>query len=636
MTIREIAAAAGVSPSTVSKVINRKDKDISDATRQKVLDVIQRYQYHPYKEAIKLNGEKTHLIAVLVMRGKEEYYELLESIEAQLTAFGYNMLFTIIDTDKDKCIRQAKILCSQRVEAVISINEYYRDELRASFSAHNIPFLVLTDNTAIQSFMIESGLNRAAAVATEFLLKKGHQKIIALCQKGNEAWTAACRKAMTQKNLNYDLVRSADDLSSELSAWLPLDCTAVICQTTALGVQLCRRLELSGFHVPQDISIIILEDNTYAKQAFPSLTAVQRPWQNIAFDLVNKAVRYIEGRIRNLKHPMQQHQIIERQSTAAPPDNRRGHKLLVVGSLNIDVNISLSHIPNAGENIQASSVTLVPGGKGTNQAVGAARLGADVYIIGCLGKDASARSIYDTLQLEHVHSEGVIFDSIMDTGKAYINIADDGKSSIVIYSGANGRLDTAWLDANKKIFKGVRYCLLSTEIPMKTVLHTLDICEELNIPVILKPAGISDFPLEYMKKIAYLIAKKRELNNILPGSESIEEKAAKLLGYGCNNVIITLGKDGCYLKNVLQDDFFPAMDVEAVDTTGGADAFISALAVYLSEGVSLSEAIGFATYSAGICVAGKGVQAVLAHRGRLDMYRNEIEKIYARGSVKNE
>lgn len=110
----------------------------------------------------------------------------------------------------------------------------------------------------------------------------------------------------------------------------------------------------------------------------------------------------------------------------------------------------------------------------------------------------------------------------------------------------------------------------------------------------------------------------------MPGNETIEEKAEKLYDMGIENVIITLGKDGCYLKNAEYARYFPAADFESIDTTGGADAFISALAVYLSENVPLIRAIGFATYSAGITVTRQGVQPSMPDRIALEMYQDMI------------
>lgn len=174
------------------------------------------------------------------------------------------------------------------------------------------------------------------------------------------------------------------------------------------------------------------------------------------------------------------------------------------------------------------------------------------------------------------------------------------------------------------LFDGAKYCLLSLEIPIETANYTASVCQKKNVKVILKPSGVNKISEELLKKVTYFVPNKKELHLLIPGDETIEEKAEKLCDMGVENVIITLGKDGCYLKNAEYARYFAAADFESVDTTGGADAFISALAVYLSENVPLIRAIGFATYSAGITVTRQGVQPSMPDRIALEMYQDMI------------
>lgn len=176
------------------------------------------------------------------------------------------------------------------------------------------------------------------------------------------------------------------------------------------------------------------------------------------------------------------------------------------------------------------------------------------------------------------------------------------------------------------IFEKAKYCLISTEIPESIIEYTVGYCEENEIKIILKPTSkVKD---EILNKIDYFVPNKKELFTLVPEGTTIEEKAEILRNKGIQNVIVTLGEEGCYLKNDEYSLFFEGTGFEAVDTTGGADSFISALAVYLSEGHKLIESIDFAIYASGISVTRYGVQPALPDRKSVDIYEGEIHKKY--------
>jgi len=631
MNIKDIATMAGVSVATVSKVFNKKDKDISSETRQKVLDIVKKYNYVPYTNVINSKNAKSCIIAIITDERNRENDNILYCIENYISEAGYSLMLTTVKKEEEEQKHSVDSLCSKNVEAVILLTDNLDTAyLEKEFVKKNIPVISFGTKDRNKSKIpgLICNMEIAGYKLTQYLLAKGHNRIACVLGNNDETIKKGYMKALYEQKIVYDPMKIYPEkvLYDDLKNWLSTDCTAVLCNNTKTAVRLYKYLADNGTSVPEDISIICARDSEYAEIVEPPLTSLRFIWDELAKALVRKTINIIETIQDSSPLKMDSFfSIVERGSTASPPSYKRGQKIVVVGSMNMDVNISLPRIPVDGENMTASSVSLIPGGKGANQAVGAAKLGSTVYALGCLGNDAAAKEIYNSLVANNVRTDGVIFENSMDTGKAYINVAENGSSTIVIYRGANNKLSRAQIYNNAHLFDGAKYCLLSTEIPEDTVVFTIALCEKKQVKVIVKPAGINRFSEELIKKVEFFIPSIKELNLLLPGIETVEQKAQRLFDNGAKNVIITLGSDGCYFKNETYSRFFPAANVQQVDTTGGADAFISALAVYLSEGVDIIKAIGFATCSAGICVSGYGVQPVLPQRSALDMYKDDIE-----------
>lgn len=256
--------------------------------------------------------------------------------------------------------------------------------------------------------------------------------------------------------------------------------------------------------------------------------------------------------------------------------------------------------------------------------MGVAKLNGNVYAIGCLGSDQEGRLLYNSLVENGVNTAGVRIIHEKPTGKAYIWVAENGESTIVRAHGANDELLPGVIQANSSCFDGAKFCLISTEMPWETVQCTIDLCAAQGIQTIVKPTTQKAIPLEILKKITFLVPNEKELAVQIGGTMSIEEKAACLYEAGAEHVIVTLGEKGCYLHDGQMRRHFPAGDFQAVDTTGAGDAFISALAVYLSEGQDIVSSIKFATYAAGLSITRDGVQPALADRMALHIYAEKF------------
>ncbi len=629
MNIKDIAKLAGVSTSTVSKVLNKKDRDISEATREKILQIVRKYQYVPYSKIRKNTYIRSYYIEVLLADVCFDCTELIRSIGRAASVKGYSI---IINNLKENW-KQIKLLDGKDVDGIIVVGDYERyREIISEIQIKQIP-CVHTGGSGQKEREIPGVIyeeEKAAYRAVSYLIEKGHTNIGCVISESPDI-VKGYQKALYESKIEFnDANIFREDIASDsgkrrLREWTELKNTAVLCSDEEKVICLYRIFSEKGIPVPEDVSIISLKDSKYLNLLKPSVTAVVASGENLGEMVMDCLFRQMEDRASGAESIYVPIEIKERESVKVP--NRwQGQKIVVVGSLNLDVSISVPYIPTGGEAMIATGTTLIPGGKGANQAIGAAKLGSKVYMIGCLGNDSDGKELCGNLLKHKVRTDGIEFENTFSTGKAYINIPanDDGDSTIIVYPGANRALSRRQIKKYEYLFEGAKYCLLSLEIPVETAAYAAAICQRKNVKVILKPSGAEKIYDELLRNVTYFVPNEKELNLLVPGEGTVEEKAGMLCNRGVENVIVTLGKEGCYLKNAEYARHFPAAGFESVDTTGGADAFISALAVYLSENVPLVRAMGFATYSAGITVTRQGVQPAMPDRIALEMYQDMI------------
>jgi ribokinase len=295
-------------------------------------------------------------------------------------------------------------------------------------------------------------------------------------------------------------------------------------------------------------------------------------------------------------------------------------KILVVGSINMDVVIRVPHIPTEGETIMASSVIYYGGGKGANQAITVGRLGGEVSMIGRIGADDYGKILYDNLVESGIHMQGVEYDADTPTGTAYINVSDSGENNIVVYPGANSRLDPKQIQTYENLFDKADYCLIQMEIPLETIEHIVRVCKTKGVKILLNPAPAQTLQSTLLQGVHMIIPNESELHLLCPGPYTVEEKARNLYDLGVQNVVVTLGSKGCMLVNGEGIQHFAAIPVKSVDTTAAGDSFIGGLAVALSENKEVEEAIRFAALVAGIAVSREGAQSSIPDRKTVEAY----------------
>jgi ribokinase len=301
-------------------------------------------------------------------------------------------------------------------------------------------------------------------------------------------------------------------------------------------------------------------------------------------------------------------------------------RIVVVGSINLDLVAATDRIPIAGETVRGFSFRTFPGGKGANQAVGAARLGGSVSMIGRLGSDAFGVELRDSLEQSNVNTEAVELVS-GSSGVALITTDPQGENAITVVAGANAYLSPASLDSNIELIRTAGILLTQLEIPLETVEHLAAIAAQEGVPLMLDPAPARALPPALLKRIEWLTPNETE-TSVLTGSgpgelsdELIEDAANALLDRGSRNVILKLGDRGCYVA--LSDgarQLVPAYSVNPVDTTAAGDAFNGAFAVALTNGQGAIEAASWASAVAAISVTRAGAQASMPTATEVDRF----------------
>jgi len=296
-------------------------------------------------------------------------------------------------------------------------------------------------------------------------------------------------------------------------------------------------------------------------------------------------------------------------------------RVTVAGSLNMDLVVRAPHIPEPGETIIGGEFRTVPGGKGANQAVAAARLGAQVTLVGRVGGDAFGGLLLDNLAAAGVDHTFVTRDPQAATGVALIEVDDAGQNSIVVVSGANRRLSPADVAAAAAI--GVAdVLLLQLESPLETVTRAAQVAHAQGVTVILNPAPARPVPDGLLGLVDVLIPNESEtalLTGLPVGDqEEAQAAAAALRRMGVATVILTLGGRGALLAYEGGAELFPAFDVTPVDTTAAGDAFVGGLAVALAEGRPLQEAVRWGNAAGALATTRLGAQPSLPTRQALE------------------
>ncbi len=301
-------------------------------------------------------------------------------------------------------------------------------------------------------------------------------------------------------------------------------------------------------------------------------------------------------------------------------------RIVVVGSINLDLVAATERIPTAGETVSGRNFHTFPGGKGANQAVAAARVDGAVSMIGRVGADAFGEQLLTSLQESNVDTQAV--ETVPgSSGLAMITTDAAGQNAIIVIPGANATLSSADLDRHIDLIRSAGILLTQLETPLETVEHLAAIAVRERIPLILDPAPACFLPPSLLRSVEWLTPNETETSSLLGhgpqelSEDMIEDAAEALLRSGSRNVILKLGSRGCYValaSGVRQ--LLPAYSVKAVDTTAAGDAFNGALAVALLNGQDPMESASWAMAVAAISVTRPGAQPSMPTAGEVDRF----------------
>lgn len=635
MTIKDIAKAANVSPATVSRIINHKDDNISQETRERVLRIINEAGYVPYAKIRDRILSQTNSVGLVIptlnsafyvsfaseiqQLAREHNYSLVlalasgspEAERSTLNDFARNRTDGVIFfSGSDESTAVLKDLYEQGMGIVAldhfakpaSFPHLYRDSVQI---ARNCTQLLLDSNSA------EIGLVLRPDCGPEL-----YNAILS-------GYTAALTGASLPTRQNF-IVYQDDSFMENFRTMADAGLSGIVCQDADTARAVYAAAATDGMQIPEDISVISMEDASDAPTLSPPLTAAATDvsrMARLAFDCLLSQINRTA-----IPFSSEQMECSIRQRGSIRLRHNPKPKILVAGYINTDIILGTPELPQVGKTQVASHLADFVGGKGANQAHGISSLGGNVYLLGCLGSDRRGRFVHESLTRVGVKMDGVSFLPDQPTGTAYISLFPDGRSSVLINPGANSALDAAYVRQHESLLWDAVYCLVQTDIPIDTVLALQELCGKWDIPMILSPAYVRELPPQLLQGLYMVIPSERDARNLCPGITDPEAQAAWFLEQGVQNVIITAGASGCLWATRDGIKHYPAYDYPCVDGTGTNDVFIGCLVILLSEGHSLDASIRAASWAAAYSATKLGVQNGFPGRDLLnDVFSGQLK-----------
>lgn len=305
-------------------------------------------------------------------------------------------------------------------------------------------------------------------------------------------------------------------------------------------------------------------------------------------------------------------------------EGKKMRNIVVYGSFVVDLMQRAGHLPVTGETVKSSLFKMGPGGKGFNQAVAAHQAGADVQLITKLGRDDFADVALDKMEAEEMNTDYIFYSEEEPTGTALIMVDEEtSDNKIMVNSGACDAFTEEDVERICPVIQDADYLLAQLEVNLDMLEKVITIAHDHDVSVVLDPAPIQELDDEFLKKINIITPNEVEasvLTNIEVIDEEDAEKAADyLLAKGIENVVITLGEEGVFVKNKEQSDFIKNFTVDVLDTAGAGDAFNGGLTA-LAEGKDIFEAARFACATVNLSVTKLGTSVAMPKRLEIDAF----------------
>jgi ribokinase len=293
--------------------------------------------------------------------------------------------------------------------------------------------------------------------------------------------------------------------------------------------------------------------------------------------------------------------------------------IVVVGSANTDMVIKTERIPGPGETVIGGSFVMAAGGKGANQAVAAARLGAHVTFVARLGADVFGDRAIDGYGQEGIDTSFIVRDADAASGVALIFVDAHGENSIAVASGANARLTPADVERAQAAIAAADVLLVQLEVPIDSVYRAIELAHAAGVPTILNPAPAQEIQTDILARVDIATPNEHEIA-VVVGEPDQDRAIAKMLNAGTDTVLVTLGAQGVLWATENRREQVPALSVRAIDTTAAGDAFNGGLAFALASGALTNDAIHYANAVAALSVTRLGAQPSLPTQSEVEVF----------------
>lgn len=627
MTIKEIAQLAGVSASTVSKIINEKDDSIHPETRSRVLAIVKKYNYVPYANIKAASSAKTFILGVL--RSSNHYHDhLINGILQTAQTHGYSILLFDSANSYENELKHITALCRSKVDGVIwepvGINSLQSGHY---LSECNIPVCYV--NTPHVPSACNINFRKMGYVIAEKIISYGHKRIACLLEKeliSSQLMLEGVQKCLYDRHI--PLPNKLCFYFSDANYFhdiLHNGYSAVISNSYSAALDFYKQTENLHYHIPKDISLCSLQEDLQPVHSYPAISTLEIPYEGLGSYAAEAIIKNIEKNESIAPESFSPPYRMSPPHTLDIPITARNQKILAIGSININHLLNADTLPEAGKTVYISNSSRSLGGAGAIQAIGCAKLGCNVSLLGKVGKDSSGHFVYDSLQKAHIITSGVYCDTETPTGKAYIYVSQNKKNAIAVLPGANGKLQTGDLKKQTHLFKDADFALISADIPQAALFEAFRLSRSHGLHNIFSSASLKYLPPELIPYIDILAVDQQQAANLCPDDTDYTQQADYLYRLGIKTVIITLNHEGVYLKTKEKQLHFPGIHIINIDTTNSIDAFIAALAAYLLKDVRLEQAIRIAQYAAELYITKDGSCSSLVDQMTLETYISRAE-----------
>lgn len=600
-TIKDVAKKAGVGVSTVSRFLNKKGY-VSETSGKKITAAMDELNYYPNAAARSIKNKKSNTVALLIPSISNAFFpELAENIENRLAEYGYKMILCNVNDDRQKEEKYIDMIISNQIDGVISSTGYISQRLLDS----EVP-IVSTDRIDVkntQVVCVTSDHYGGTIKAVEHLIDGNCKRLLHLHGDLNVETALIRNNAFIDTCIKEGIYYETRDVKSDFDIEYIKSFDGVFLWNDIVAIRFMRKCLENNIRIPEDIQVMGFDNIALSKLIFPQLSTISQSISGLGQTAADVLIKIIESDESDFENIILETSLKKRSTTLGG----QKMKIVVIGSINIDMVTQSIKFPKTGETIIGDSFTTLHGGKGANQAICASRLGAEVDFIGCVGNDSNGIMSIDNFNNNKVNTRYIKKVSGTSTGVAMITVAEQD-NSIIIVQGANGKVSKEIIDDYMHVIENAELVLLQLEIPIETVEYIVNVCFEKGIKTVLNPAPAHKLSKEVIEKVTYLTPNEMEC------SELFEEDYISTMKKYPNKLIVTKGANGVDFFDGDEVVNIPAYKVDVVDTTGAGDSFNGALSVGLVNGMNLKEAIEYGNKVASKTVQKLGAQTAMPYK----------------------